>query len=648
MKAFLLSFFVGFFTLLATAQDQNPVQFSYTAKWQNDSTLAISLLAKPVAPFAFVLWQAGTVADTAIASSVTWNIKPTQRLQGTAKVLVLTATQPSASTDSSLVAATDSTSYEQQILVTDTTTGSIEASINWIAKNGENYPTGVSTIRVPLPAKPAAIATTDEGGPNGGLSSIFLYCLLGGLLAVFTPCVFPLIPVTVSFFLKRSGSKAMGIRNALLYSASIILIYTIPTLLITLAFGSTALYSISTSATANFVFFAVFLVFAASFFGAFELSLPSSWANTADGKASKGGLVGIFFMAITLVIVSFSCTGPIVGTLLGQTSSEGITMAPVIGMLGFSIGLALPFSLFAFFPSLLQNLPKSGGWLNSVKVCFGFIELALALKFLSNIDLIYHWQLLNRDVFLSIWIVLFALMALYLLGKLKFSHDSDLPYISVPRLLFAIASLSFAVYLVPGLWGAPLKPLSGILPPATTQHFNLHNNQYASPVSTTTNGADAPKKLTDKLKLPFGLVGYFDLQEGLAASKKLNKPIMLDFTGHSCANCRKMEEEVWSDPRVLEKLRNNFVIVSLYVDERTEIPTQQQYQGDDGVFVNTVGEWNLAYQIKKFGINSQPLYMFIDADEKVLSSTKYGYNSNVDKFLAHLTTIESEYKKLHP
>ncbi|TAF49462.1 MAG: hypothetical protein EAZ62_09210, partial [Sphingobacteriia bacterium] len=403
MKAFLLSFFAGFFALLAAAQEPNPVQFSYTAKWQNDSALTVTILAKPIAPYSFVLWQAGTIADTAIASSVSWNLKPTQSLQSTAQVLANTATKSAATSDSNLITATDSSSYEQTIIITDTTTGSVEASINWIAKNGDNYPTGVSTIRVPLPANPTTANTSETGGTDGSLSSIFLYCLLGGLLAVFTPCVFPLIPVTVSFFLKRSGSKAMGIRNALLYSASIILIYTIPTLLITLAFGSTALYSISTSATANFVFFAVFLVFAASFFGAFELSLPSSWANTADGKASKGGLVGIFFMAITLVIVSFSCTGPIVGTLLGQTSSEGITMAPVIGMLGFSIGLALPFSLFAFFPSLLQNLPKSGGWLNSVKVCFGFIELALALKFFSNIDLIYHWQLLNRDVFLSIW-----------------------------------------------------------------------------------------------------------------------------------------------------------------------------------------------------------------------------------------------------
>lgn len=538
-------------------------------------------------------------------------------------------------------------------LTKDSTT--LKGSFVWLGKKGDDYPSNEEKVKVLIPEASSNIITDyASDGKQKSLWSIFLLTFGAGLLAIITPCVFPLIPVTVSFFLKRSKSRVEGVRNAVWYSISIIAIYTIPTLLLTLIFGDTILYTISTAAITNLFFFAIFIVFAISFFGAFELNLPSSWANKADQKAGKGGLIGIFFMALTLVIVSFSCTGPIVGTLLGQTSTKGVGIAPVLGMLGFGVGLALPFSLFAFFPSMLSALPKSGGWLNSVKVVFGFIELALALKFLSNVDLIYHWHLLNRDVFLVLWIVVFFLMGMYLLGKLKFSHDSDLPYLTVPRLFFAIITFSFALYLVPGLWGASLQPLSGFIPPATTQDFNLDNLKYkiddlkgASFHSSNTGGnlALPPKKYTDRLEVPFGLTAYFDLDEGMAAAKILKKPIMLDFTGHSCPNCRKMEEQVWKNPEVLERIKNNFVLVSLYVDESTELSLNEHVTLPNGNKLTTVGEKNLNYEVTKFGLNAQPLYMFLDLNGEPLSNIKYGYDPDVTKFIQHLDAVKQAFEK---
>ena len=532
-------------------------------------------------------------------------------------------------------------------------TSAVKGSFNWLGVKGEEFPSGEEKINVTITDAAAnglaeESATTDGGKEEGSMWSIFLLCLVTGLLAVITPCVFPLIPVTVSFFLKRSKTRIEGLKNALWYSVSIVLIYTIPTLVLTLIFGDKILYTISTHPVSNIFFFVVFIVFAISFFGAFELALPNSWANKADQKAGKGGLLGIFFMALTLVIVSFSCTGPIVGTLLGQTSMQGVGLAPIIGMMGFGVGLAIPFSLFAFFPSMLQSLPKSGGWLNTIKVSFGFIELALALKFLSNVDLSYHLGILNRDVFLVLWIVVFFLLGVYLLGKLKFAHDSDLPFVSVPRLFFAMASFSFAVYMVPGLWGAPLKALSGFIPPATTQEFNLNDLQYkignAGPAHGAT-GTDAapPKKYTNKLHVPFGLTAYFDLEEGMAAAKILKKPIMLDFTGHTCPNCRKMEEQVWKDPAVLSRIKENFVLVSLYVDETEELPINEQYTDKNGVKIETVGGKNLDYEIKTFGFNAQPLYMFLDLNGKPLSDVKYGYDPSVAGFIKHLDAVKAAF-----
>ncbi|MCU0334897.1 MAG: thioredoxin family protein, partial [Chitinophagaceae bacterium] len=527
---------------------------------------------------------------------------------------------------------------------------SLSGSFVWLGKKGDEFPNGEEKWELTLPAKSATADTATTGANKGADKSpwgLFLLALAAGFAAVFTPCVFPLIPVTVSFFLKRSKSRAQGIRNAWMYALSIIVIYTVPTLLLTFIFGDGFLYNLSTHPITNLLFFAIFIIFAISFFGAFELELPASWAGKTDSAAGKGGLIGIFFMALTLVIVSFSCTGPIVGTLLGQTSSQGVGMGPVFGMLGFGLGLALPFGVFALFPDMLKSLPKSGGWLNTVKVFFGFLELALAMKFFSNADLAYHWGILNREVFLAIWIVLFILLGLYLLGKLKFNHDSDLPHISVPRLFLAITSFSLAAYMVPGMWGAPLTPLSGILPPPSTQKFNLDDLQYKIGTTgpATTSTAPAPKKYTDKFHVPFGLTAYYDMEEGLAAAKQLNKPVMIDFTGWSCANCRKMENEVWSQPEVLKKLREEFVLVSLYVDDKTKLPADEQYTNKAGDRITTIGAKNLDYEITNFNLNAQPLYKFVDLQGRPLSDVQYGYDPDVSKFIAHLNTVLAEFKK---
>lgn len=560
---------------------------------------------------------------------------------------------------------TDSARFEMPLHIKSTEEATLKGAFTWLAKNEDAFPSGEYDFVVPLkkgsvtaqitPAGPVAEGVSQESS----LLKIFWVGLLAGLIAVFTPCVFPLIPVTVSFFLKRSKSKSEGIRNAVIYSISIILIYTVPTFILTKIFGDDIMYTIATSAIANLLFFAIFVIFAISFFGGFELTLPSSWATKADQKASGGGMIGIFFMALTLVIVSFSCTGPFVGSLLAQVSTASSAhagSAAVFGMLGLSAGLAIPFSLFAFFPSLLHVLPKSGGWLNSVKVVFGFIELALAMKFLSMVDQIYGWHLLDREIFLAIWIVLALLTGLYLLGKLKFSHDSELKFISIPRLFFAIIFLTFGMYLIPGMWGAPLKAMSGLLPPVTTQDFDLNALQYkidgiaSAPASNSGDTAsyasakaDPPKLYVDKLHVPFGLTAYFDLQEGLKAAKVLHKPIMLDFTGHSCTNCRKMENEVWSDPKVLSSIKNDFVLVSLFVDEPSSLPVDQQYTNANGKYISTVGEKNKDYEISTFGVLVQPLYMFLDENGKPLSMEHYGYDSNIDKFVKHLEDMKAAF-----
>jgi thiol:disulfide interchange protein len=494
---------------------------------------------------------------------------------------------------------------------------------------------------------------------------LFVLSLGGGLLAVLTPCVYSMIPITVSFFTKRSKTREEGVRNAIYYALSIILIFTILGIAISLVFGVNALNNLSTNWIANLFFFALFVIFGISFLGAFEMTLPSSWTNKTDSKANTKNFAGIFFMALTLVIVSFSCTGPIVGGLLVEASKSGIK-GPAIGMFGFSLGLALPFALFAVFPGLLNKMASSGGWLNQVKVTLGFIELALALKFLSNADLAKGWRLLDREIFIAIWVVLFILLGLYLLGKLKLSHDDanvknvyGQEYVSIFKLFLAIACFSFSVYLIPGMWGAPLNGMSQFVPPMGTQDFVIGagGSGGSGEHAAAPNGAVAPVKYVEEMKIyepeivrKYGLVTYFDYDEALAASKILKKPVMLDFTGINCVNCRKMESQVWSSPEVMKRLKEDFIIASLYCDyDKRDIPKEEQHYSDIlGSDIVTVGDKNEDIQATKFGANSQPFYFYVDENGKKLIEGGYGYDPNVSKFVEHLDKVKENYKKANP
>lgn len=450
---------------------------------------------------------------------------------------------------------------------------------------------------------------------------IFITGFAGGLLALFTPCVWPIIPMTVSFFLKRSKDKKKGIRDAWTYGASIVVIYVTLGLAITLIFGASALNALSTNAVFNILFCLMLVVFAASFFGAFEITLPSKWSTAVDSKAeATSGLLSIFLMAFTLSLVSFSCTGPIIGFLLVQVSTTGSVVAPAIGMLGFAIALALPFTLFALFPSWLKSMPKSGGWMNIIKVTLGFLELAFALKFLSVADLAYGWRILDRETFLALWIVLFALLGFYLLGKIKFPHDDDDSKVSVPRFFMALASLAFAVYMVPGLWGAPLKAVSAFAPPMQTQDFNLYNNEVHA-------------KFDD-----------YDL--GMEYARQHGKPVMLDFTGYGCVNCRKMELAVWTNPKVSDIINNDYVLITLYVDNKTPLPSPVKIvENGTERTLRTVGDkWSYLQRVK-FGANAQPFYVLIDNEGKPLNKS-YSYDEDIPKYIEFLQTGLENYKKI--
>lgn len=449
---------------------------------------------------------------------------------------------------------------------------------------------------------------------------IFITGFAGGLLALFTPCVWPIIPMTVSFFLKRSKDKKKGIRDAWTYGASIVVIYVTLGLAITLIFGASALNALSTNAVFNILFCLMLVVFAASFFGAFEITLPSKWSTAVDSKAeATSGLLSIFLMAFTLSLVSFSCTGPIIGFLLVQVSTTGSVVAPAIGMLGFAIALALPFTLFALFPSWLKSMPKSGGWMNIIKVTLGFLELAFALKFLSVADLAYGWRILDRETFLALWIVLFALLGFYLLGKIKFPHDDDDTKVSVPRFFMALASLAFAVYMVPGLWGAPLKAVSAFAPPMQTQDFNLYNNEVHA--------------------------RFDDYDLGMEYARQHGKPVMLDFTGYGCVNCRKMELAVWTNPKVSDIINNDYVLITLYVDNKTPLPSPVKIvENGTERTLRTVGDkWSYLQRVK-FGANAQPFYVPIDNEGKPLNKS-YSYDEDIPKYIEFLQTGLENYKK---
>ncbi|QGK75214.1 thioredoxin family protein [Flavobacterium sp. SLB02] len=478
----------------------------------------------------------------------------------------------------------------------------------------------------------ASSAKEDVPGPAPARSlwSIFFIAFISGFAALLTPCVFPMIPMTVSFFTKQSKSRAKGIRNAIFYGLSIIAIYVILGLIVTKIFGADALNALSTDVWFNLIFFIILIIFATSFLGAFEIMLPNSWGNKVDQQADRGGIIGILFMALALAIVSFSCTGPIVGTLLVEAASNG-GIAPVIGMLGFSLALALPFMLFAMFPGWLNSLPKSGGWLNTVKVVLGFLELALAFKFLSNADLVLQLHLLEREVFIAIWIAIFAALTLYLFGKITLPHDSPLQHISVGRLYLGLLTLVFTVYLIPGLWGAPLKLISAFPPPP----------QYSeSPFGVGGSGnsggtAESIKGLPDGAELgPHGIMVFHDYEDGLAYAKSINKPIMLDFTGYACVNCRKMENNVWSEPTILPILKNDVVLISLYVDDKRELPKEEQFVTTSGDKIITVGDKWTDFMISKYKTNTQPLYIITDLEGKNLNTSKPTISYvNADEYL---------------
>ena len=471
-----------------------------------------------------------------------------------------------------------------------------------------------------------------------GLWTIFFLAFIGGFAALLTPCVFPMIPMTVSFFTKQSGTREKGIANALIYGFSIIVIYVLLGSLITGIFGADALNALSTSVLFNIIFFIVLVFFATSFLGAFEIVLPNSWANKVDRQAGKSGIVAIFFMALALAIVSFSCTGPIVGTLLVESASKG-GIAPIVGMLGFSSAIALPFMLFAMFPGWMNSLPKSGGWLNTVKVSLGFLELALAFKFLSNADLVVQAHLLEREVFLIIWIVIFGAWALYLFGKLTLPHDSPLTHLSVGRLYMAIFVSIFTVYLIPGLWGAPLKIISGFPPPMTY-------SESPNGIGTSGGNATAAIALPEHAHSgPHGIIAFHDYEHGLAYAKKVGKPILLDFTGHACVNCRKMEDFVWSKPEILSILKDKVVLVSLYVDDKRELPKEEQYVSKEtGKEIVTIGNKWSDYQITRYKNNAQPYYIILDSAGKDISKP-VGYTPDVEEYKKWLEDGISKFKK---
>lgn len=504
---------------------------------------------------------------------------------------------------------------------------------------------GIDFSEAPTATKDEAKSTPaskEDKKSSGGLWGIFFIAFLSGFVALLTPCVFPMIPMTVSFFIKQSQTKSKGIRNAVIYGLSIVVIYVLLGTLITGIFGADALNALSTSVYFNVIFFIILIVFAISFLGAFEIVLPNSWANKVDKQADRGGLMGIFFMALALAIVSFSCTGPIVGTLLVEAASKG-GIAPIVGMLGFSLAIALPFALFAAFPGWLNTLPKSGGWLNTVKVVLGFLELALAFKFLSQADLVLQLHWLEREVFVAIWIAVFGTLALYLFGKIKLPHDSPLPSISVGRLLFGLLVLTFTIYMIPGLWGAPLKLISAFPPPLdySESPYGVGNSKGGGSAAVA---EDIPEG--GHLLAPHQILAFNDYETGLAYAKKVNKPIMLDFTGWACVNCRKMEQNVWVDDQVLSILKNDIVLISLYVDDKRPLEEHEivESQLRPGKQLKYIGQKWSEFQTIRYKTNTQPFYVFIDHNENDLLEP-IGYTPDIPKYLEWMKKAVAQFEK---
>ena len=546
---------------------------------------------------------------------------------------------------------------------------SVPVTVEWQACNDENcIPPDDFSVNVTLPggeglpvlapAEPEADPNATAPGEGKSIWGLILEAIAWGFVALLTPCVFPMIPMTVSFFLKQNQvaegeekKKGRGKWLASIFGLSIVALYTIPIaviILITYFAGGEAVTAdifnwLATHWLPNIIFFLIFMIFAASFFGAFEITLPSSWLNKSDAKSNKGGLAGVFFVALTLVLVSFSCTGPIVGSVLIK-STQGQFWEPIITMLAFSVAFALPFTLLAFAPSLLDKLPKSGGWLNSVKVVLGFVEVALGFKFLSVADQTYHWGLLDREVYLAIWIVVFTLLGLYLLGKIRFAYDSPVQHLSVFRLILVIVVFSFVVYMIPGMWGAPLKALSGYLPPITTQDFVLDPAQHGGGGTTYVvgqpqedeNGIPTHRKYADFLHMPYDIPAFFDYEEARAYAAKVGKPMLLDFTGHGCVNCREMESRVWSDPRVLKMMKNDYVVCSLYGDDKKVLDQKDWVTTEDGKVLKSLGKINSYFMMKRYHVNAQPYYVILDPVTEKNKVPARSYNLDVDEYVAFL------------
>ena len=643
------------------AQGQNPVQFRFSQEQTSGNEVLIKI--KGIVPKGDQLYSVKEFSEDApINTNINFDSSANFILIDS--IIEVGVAQKASEPDFSNATTSffnDSVEWQQKLqLQSDSTL--VKGTIAYFIKSNGSFnkyeePFSIRVYKHQTASTVSAFQSKDDLETRS-LGYIFFISFLGGLLALITPCVFSMIPVTVGFFTKRSKTRQEGIRNAITYSLSIIVIFTLLGFLITLIFGPTALNKLATNWIANLLFFLVFLVFGISFLGAFDIQLPASWQTAADSKASTKSFTGIFFMALTLALVSFSCTGPIIGNLI-VLASKGSYFGPLVGMFGFSVALALPFTLFALFPSWISGLGKAGGWLNSVKVTLGFLELALALKFLSNADLAQGWRLLDRDIFLCLWIVLFGLLGFYLLGRIKFHHDSELakndfdqPFVSGPRLVFAIASFSFMVYMVPGLWGAPLKGISAFLPPYGTQDYTTSGN--INTISHNSSNDATPVKYVKELG-PYepevvkklGLVTFFDYDEALAASQKVKKPLMLDFTGINCINCRKMEAQVWSHPEVVKRLKENFIIASLYTDvQNIELPEAEQFESKElDELVNTVGEKFSHLQVSRYGVLAQPFYIFLDGKEQKLAPDGYPYDPDVQKFIQHLDNVVAEYKK---
>jgi len=665
LRKILLALLSASFCFLSLqAQDIHPVNFSYTKERTNANEVLLTIKAS-IKP-GIKLYAVQQSSPDGVGSSIDFDTVFTKIMDG----VIIENANPIVEKDTVLNTEvkyfTDSTLWQQRVKINEIDSAILKGTISYMYKEGDEYKPAAEKFKFYIQPAPVSISATDSSSNNVSNKSliwIFLAAFAGGLLALLTPCVYSMIPVTVSFFTKRSNSKKEGIRNAFYYAISIVTIFTLLGFLITLIFGPAALNNLATNWIANLLFFVLFLVFGISFLGAFDIKLPASWTNKSGSKAGGNSFWGIFFMALTLVLVSFSCTGPIIGNLL-VLAAKGNYWGPLTGMFGFSLALAMPFALFAFFPSKLNVLGKAGGWLNAVKVTLGFLELALALKFLSNADLVKGWGLLDREIFISLWVVIFILLGIYLLGKLKFHHDDELPkndfgvpYLSVTRLFFSITAFAFAVYMIPGLWGAPLKGISAFVPPMGTQDFiatRSGNDKEAHSASSSFNKTlPLPVKYYDRMKryepevvTKYGLVTYFDYNEALAIAREQKKPLMLDFTGINCVNCRKMEGQVWSDPEVMKRLKEDFVIVSLYVDvQMIDLQEHETYYSTAlGKNVSTLGDKNADMQVTKFGANSQPYYFFLNGNEKKLVDEGYGYDPDIKTFIELLDKAKQAFR----